>query len=476
MKPMPATPTLSAAATASTPASSPWPVFWVASVAVFLVSLDTTMLYAAFGALQAGFPGASAADMSWVLNAYTVLFAAMLIPAGGLADTHGRRRVFMLGVTLFIAASAACGLAGSVGWLIAARAVQAIGAALLTPASLALVLAAFPQSKRTVVVSLWGAVGGLAAAVGPSFGSLVVDTVGWQWAFYINVPLGAISIWRGAALLQSDKREEKREGAHKRLDVVGMLLVIVGVGALALAIVQSESPRWARSELLMAAATGLVALAGFVLWARRTRDPLVDLRLFRHRTYTFVNLATFSFGIAFAIMFFGFFFYMTEVWHYSLPRAGLAITPGPLLVVATAIVSGRIAARTGHRPFLVGGALLYAASGAWFLFVPGTTPEYLTQWLPGVVMSGLGVGLVLPSLSGAAVNKLPADQYAVGSAVNQATRQIGSVLGVAITVLLLGHAGLERADFTPLYALHVGLALLTALLCLPVDTKPAATT
>jgi EmrB/QacA subfamily drug resistance transporter len=455
--------------------ASPWPVFWVASVAVFLVSLDTTMLYAAFGALQAGFPGASPADMSWVLNAYTVLFAAMLIPAGGLADTHGRRRVFMLGVTLFIAASAACGLAGSVGWLIAARAVQAIGAALLTPASLALVLAAFPQSKRTVVVSLWGAVGGLAAAVGPSFGSLVVDTVGWQWAFYINVPLGAISIWRGAALLQSDKREEKLEGAHKRLDVVGMLLVIVGVGALALAIVQSESPRWARSELLMAAATGLVALAGFVLWARRARDPLVDLRLFRHRTYTFVNLATFSFGIAFAIMFFGFFFYMTEVWHYSLPRAGLAITPGPLLVVATAIVSGRIAARTGHRPFLVGGALLYAASGAWFLFVPGTTPEYLTQWLPGVVMSGLGVGLVLPSLSGAAVNKLPADQYAVGSAVNQATRQIGSVLGVAITVLLLGHAGLERADFTPLYALHVGLALLTALLCLPVDTKPAAT-
>lgn len=468
MKPLPATAVL-AAAPASAPAASPWPVFWIASVAVFLVSLDTTMLYAAFGALRAGFPGATAADMSWVLNAYTVLYAAMLIPAGGLADTHGRKKVFMLGVTLFIAASAACGLAGSVGWLIAARAAQAIGAALLTPASLALVLGAFPQSKRTVVVSLWGAVGGLAAAVGPSFGSLVVDAVGWQWAFFINVPMGAISVWRGAALL----KEEKREGARKRLDTVGMLLVIVGVGALALAIVQSDSPHWARSELLMAAATGLVALAGFVLWARRTRDPLVDLRLFQHRTYTFVNLATLSFGIAFAMMFFGFFFYMTEVWHYSLPRAGLAITPGPLLVVATAIVSGRIAARTGHRPFLVGGALLYAASGAWFLFMPGDTPDYLHQWLPGVLMSGLGVGLVLPSLSGAAVNKLPADQYAVGSAVNQATRQIGSVLGVAITVLLLGHAGVQRADFMPLYTLHVALAVLTAVLCLPVDTRPA---
>ena len=253
-----------------------------------------------------------------------------------------------------------------------------------------------------------------------------------------------------------------------------MALVVVGVGALALAIVQSESPQWPRSELLMAAATGAIALIGFVLWARTSADPLVDLKLFNNRTYTYVNLATLSFGIAFAMMFFGFFFYMTQIWHYSLPRAGLAITPGPLLVVVTAIISGRIAARVGHRPFLVGGALLYAASGAWFLLVPGLTPDYLHHWLPGVVMSGIGVGLVLPSLSGAAVNKLPAEQYGVGSAVNQATRQIGSVLGVAITVLLLGHAGLQLGDFTPLYSLHVGLALLTAVLCLPVDTRPVA--
>jgi len=457
------------AATLSAAPASPWPIFWVASVAVFLVSLDTTMLYAAFGALRAGFPQASAADMSWVLNAYTVVYAAMLIPAGGLADTHGRKKIFMIGVTLFLAASAACGLAGTVGWLIAARALQAVGAALLTPASLAIVLAAFPQSKRAVAVSLWGAVGGLAAAIGPSLGSFVVDSVGWPWAFFINLPLGALSIWRGASLLQ----EVRRPGAARRLDMVGMAMVIVGVGALALSIVQLDAPTWSRSELLVAAATGVIALVAFIVWARKAAEPLVDLSLFKHRTYTFVNLATLSFGTAFAMMFFGFFFYMTEVWHYSLPRAGLAITPGPLLVVATAIITGRIAARIGHRPFLVGGALIYAASGTWFLLVPGLTPHYLHQWLPGVILSGLGVGMVLPSLSAAAVNKLPAEQYAVGSAVNQATRQIGSVMGVAITVLLLGHAGVQRADFVPLYALHVGLALLTALLCLPVDTRPA---
>ena len=458
-----------ATATTTDKLASPWPVFWIASVAVFLVSLDTTMLFAAFRAVREGFPGTSAADMSWVLNAYTVVYAAMLIPAGGLADTHGRKKVFLIGVTLFLAASAACGLAGSVAWLIAARVAQAVGAALLTPASLSIVLAAFPQNKRAIAVSLWGAVGGLAAAIGPSVGSFVVDSVGWPWAFYLNLPLGALSLWRGAALLKEAKKPE----GHRPVDGVGMALLIVGVGAIALSIVQSESTHWTRTELMVAAATGVIAMIAFVMWARVARSPLVDLRLFKNRTYTFVNLATLAFGTAFSIMFFAFFFYMTEVWHYTLPQAGLAITPGPLLVIPFAILSGRLATRLGHRPFLVGGGLLYACSGLWFLLVPGAQAAYLTHWLPGLLMSGMGVGLVLPSLSAAAVNRLPADQYAVGSAVNQATRQIGSVMGVAITVLLLGHAGLTHASFVPLYLCHVGLALVTALLCLPVNTRPA---
>jgi len=194
-------------------AASPWPIFWIASVAVFLVSLDATMLYAAFSAMRAGFPEASAADMSWVLNGYTVVYAAMLIPSGGLADTHGRKRMFMVGVLLFLAASAACGLAGNVGWLIAARVAQAVGAALLTPASLSIVLAAFPASQRSVAVSLWGAVAGLAAAVGPSLGAFVVDAAGWPWAFYINLPLGALSLWFGASRLVESVRPEARPAA-----------------------------------------------------------------------------------------------------------------------------------------------------------------------------------------------------------------------------------------------------------------------
>jgi EmrB/QacA subfamily drug resistance transporter len=448
--------------------SSPWPVFWVASIATFLVSLDTTMLFAAFDPLRHAFADASAADLSWVLNAYTVVYATMLIPAGGLADTHGRKRIFLVGVALFLAASAACGLAGTVGWLIAARVLQAIGAALLTPASLSIVLAAFPQTRRAVVVSLWGAVGGLAAAVGPSAGSFVIDTLGWPWAFYINLPLGGLALWRGAALLT----ESAHVGSHRRVDGVGMALLMLAVGAVTLAIVESEAPSWNRTELALLGATGLVAAGAFVAWARKAPAPLVDLALFRHRTYRFVNAATLVFGAAFSMMFLTFFFFMMNVWHYSLPQAGLAVTPGPLLVMPTAIITGRLATRLGHRRFLVGGSLLYAVSSLWFLLVPGTEAQYVSHWLPGLVMSGIAVGLVLPSLSAAAVNRLPVAHYAVGSAVNQATRQIGSVLGVALTVALIGNAALQRNDFDALYLLHGVLALLTGLLCLPVDTRP----
>lgn len=450
--------------------TSPWPVFWVASVAVFLVAMDGTMLFAAFSALRAGFPQATAADLSWVINAYTVVYAAMLIPAGGLADRHGRKSVFLVGVVLFLLASVACGLAGTVQWLVAARVVQAMGAALLTPASLSLVLGVFPADKRAIAVSLWGAVGGLAAAVGPSLGSFAIAALGWQWAFYLNVPLGLFSVWRGIRLLQ----ESRQFSAQRPLDVVGICLLVIGVGALALAVVQADSPDWSRQALLASSAVGLLGLTGFIAWARFAAAPLVDLNLFRNPTYRYVNLATFSFGIAFAMMFFAFFFYMNALWKYPLPLAGLAMAPGPLMVIPVAAISGRIASRRGHRPLLVTGCLIYACSALWFYLVPGVEPAYLTQWLPGMLLSGIGVGMVMPSLSGAAVSHLPTEHYAVGGAVNQAIRQIGSVIGVALTVLILGSASLQRASFDAIYLCHMGLALLTAVMCLPVSTSPTA--
>jgi len=451
------------------PEASPWLAFWIASSAVFLVSLDSTMLFAAFEALRQSFADSSTATLSWVLNAYTVVYAAMLIPAGGLADAHGRKRVFRLGLAVFIAASVACGWAPSVAWLIAARVAQAVGAALLTPASMAIVLAAFPVERRAAVVSLWGAVGGLAAAVGPSLGSWVTDQAGWPWAFYINVPVGLWAWWHSRSRIEEAAKPVQR----RPVDVVGLLLLMVAVGAVALAIVESGSPAWHRGQIAAVAGGGVLAGLAFVAWARVHTAPLLDLSLFANATYRYVNAATLAFGTAFSMMFLGFFFFMTGVWHYTLPQAGLAVTPGPLLVMPTAIITGRLVGRLGHRPFLVGGALLYACSGLWLMLVPGTQPDYLRDWLPGLLMSGVGVGLVLPSLAGAAVSRLPAEHYAVGAAFNQATRQIGGVLGVAITVGLLGGAdGVLRTDFHLLYGLHAGLAVLTALLCVPVNTRP----
>jgi EmrB/QacA subfamily drug resistance transporter len=446
----------------------PWPVFFVASIAVFLVSIDGTVLFAAFAALRSGFPHSTAADMSWVLNGYTVVYAALLVPAGRLSDALGRKRVFLFGLLLFLAASAACGAAPSVGFLVAARVLQAVGAALLTPASLALVLGAFPADKRAVVVSLWGAVGGLAAALGPSIGAAVVDVAGWRWAFFLNLPLGLVAWWRGRSRL-TEWRDAKGDAS---LDGVGIALLITGVGALAYGIVQADVLGWRSRGVLGGSAGGLAMLAVFVAWARRRPNPAVDLSLFADRTYREVNLATLAFGIAFSMMFFAMFFILMQVWHYTLPQAGLAVSPGPLLVVPVAMVAGRIAARVGHRPLLVLGSLLYAAGGLWLYMRVSTTPDYLGVWLPGLLMTGTAVGMVLPSLSGAAVARLAPARFGVGSAVNQAVRQMGGVLGVAATVAFVGHASPQIADFRSLYLTHVALALITAILCLRIDTAP----
>jgi EmrB/QacA subfamily drug resistance transporter len=439
-------------------------------VAVFLVSIDATVLYAAFPALRLAFPEAGSADLSWVLNAYTLVFAALLVPAGRFADLRGRKRTFLLGLAMFLAGSLGCGLAGHVATLIAMRAAQGAGAALLLPASLSIVLAAFPASKRAIAVSLWGAVSGIAGALGPSLGSFLVDRFGWPWAFFLNLPLGAIALWRGWNILDESRDPER----GTRIDVVGVVLLILGVGAITFGLVQSEALGWMSPTVPLAIAGGLATLVAFVAWARKVSAPAIDLSLFRDATYCYINLASLCFGIGFAMMFFQTFLFTTGVWSYSLTRAGLAGSPGPLLVVPTAILCGRFAARAGHKLLLVTGSLVSTAASIWFALMPGVHPDYLHTWLPGALLTGLGVGMVMPSLSAAAVVHLPPARFGVGSAVNQAVRQMGAVLGVALTVAITGHATLGLAEFHTLCYLQIALGLATAILCAPVDTRPRA--
>ncbi len=445
-----------------------WRVFAIACIAIFMVSLDTTILYAGFSNILHSFPGATAADLSWAMNAYSIVYAAMLIPAGGIADKFGRKKVFMLGVLLFVSASFACGASPSVGWLIVARIFQSIGACLLSPAALAIVLEAFPREKRMVVMGAWGAVGALAAALGPGIGSLIIDVGGWQWAFFINIPIGLFCIWQSMASLQESSQPRDK----LRLDWVGILQLMTGVGAIAFGIVELNSAHWSAVELGPIALLGLALLLSYIPWAKSNPEPLFELSLFKSNTFLFANIAGFVFAIAFAIMFFSFFFWMKTIWHFSQSTAGTAIMPGPLTVVPTAILSGKLASKIGHRPLLITGTITYALSSLWFMLVPDASPDYLTEWLPGLLLSGLSVGLVIPSLSAASVFGLPAKDYAVGSAINHAVRQVGTVIGVSLTVLVLAKADLQIADFHRMYAIHITLALITGLLCLPINTHP----
>lgn len=452
---------------ASRPSDSPWRTFWIASAAVFLVLLDTTAVVAAYASLREHFGGVSVASLSWTLNAYTVLFAALLVPAGRLADLLGRKRLFVHGLALFSAASALCALAPGIGWLIAARALQAVGAALITPTSLALVLSVFPREMRAAAVGLFSAVGALAAAVGPAFGSWVIEVSSWRWVFLINVPLGAFAWW----LSQRDLAESTspETGAHP--DLPGIALLALGTGALAWGVVRSEAPGW--GPPLAAAALGLVLLLAFTRWARGRPSAALDLTLFDNRSFLFVNLATAVFGVAFTMMFLSAFLFLMGVWGYSQALAGWAVTPGPLMVIPVAITASRVAGRIGHRPLLLAGGALYAVAQAWLALRIGTTPDYLLTWLPAQLLGGAAVGLVLPALSGAAVARLGPTQFGVGGGVNNALRQMGGAIGAALAVALVGQAGAGLAQFKLLYGVLAVLGLVTAVLCLPVDTRPA---
>ncbi len=447
-------------------AASPWAVFGLTAIAVFLVSVDGTIVLAAFPALRDEFAATSPARLSWVLNGYTIVYAALLVPAGRWADTTGRRRVFLAGLALFGLASALCGLAATPAWLVAARVVQAAGAAMLTPASLALILAAFPAARRAVAVSLWGAVGALAAAVGPAVGGWLVDLAGWRAVFLVNLPIVLIALWRARVRLLESRSPEPAAAP----DWLGIALLIGGVGAIVLGIVEAD--HLALGEAAGISTAGLALLLGFVAWARGRPGAALDLSLFAEPSYGWVNAASLVFGAAFTMMFLGFFLYLTAIWHYSLTQAGLAVTPGPLAVIPVAILGGRLAGRMGHRPLLVAGGVLFALSQLWFLLALDATPDFLRHWLPRMLLGGVSVGLVLPALGAAAAARLGPRSFGAGNAANAAFRQVGSAFGAAGVVLLAGHAEAGLAEFDTVFKLLIVGGLLTALLCLPVDTRP----
>ena len=409
---------------------SPWIVLASTSLAVFAVFLDTTIGFVSFPAISATFHSSGPSTLSWVLNAYTLVFAALLIPAGRLADRIGRRKMFMIGVVVFTTGSMLCGLAPNVGFLIGAEMLEAIGAAILVPSSLALVLQTFPREKIPVAVAIWGAIGAVAGAAGPTLGALVVDNLSWRWAFYINLPVGLVSFFLGRRVLP-----EGRETNPGRLpDPFGVALLAGGIALVTYAIVQTNSWGWASAEFAVTLLLGAVVLGCFVYRCNSVGNPVIHLGLFRANNFRWANMAMIVFAIGFNAMFLGNVLFLTRVWRYSILRAGLAISVGPLIVAATAPLFGKLAGRIGQRRLLVPGGLLWATGGIYLIARTTTFADYVGVYLPAVVCTGLGVALCLPQLSSAAVQGLPPDQFGSGSAVGQALRNLGSTFGVALVI------------------------------------------
>jgi EmrB/QacA subfamily drug resistance transporter len=454
---------------ASPPALGPaWRTLAIASLASFATFLDTTVLFVAFPDIGRSFPSVSPASLSWVLNGYTIAFAALLIPAGKMADRVGHKRAFLTGSALFTLASLVCALAPGVGVLIAFRVVQAAGAAALLPSSLALVLRSFPRERVPLAVAVWGATGATAGAIGPTLGSALVEAADWRWVFLINLPVGLLTVGAGARLLQ-----ESKNGGTRIPSPVGVGLIAAAASLISLSLVKTDAWGWLDLETLAVLGAGLALLLLFVLHQRRTSAPVLDLDLFQSRNFVWANLATLVFGVGFSAMFFGSILFLTNVWEWSILDAGLGVSPGPLLVAVLAPIFGRVASRSGQRPLLLAGGVLFSLGGLWRLTFLGSTPDYLADYLPSMLFTGMGVALCLPQLAGVVAQSLAPERLGVGGATNQATRQFGGTLGVALAIAFVGHAAsLEEAlaGYDRIWWLLIAGGLATSLLALPMRT------
>lgn len=409
-------------------------VLLVAAFGAFLAFLDSTIVNVAFPDIQRHFHS-DISDLSWMLNAYNIVFAAFLVAAGRLADLMGRKRVFILGVALFTVASGLCAIAESVGELVAFRVLQGIGAAVLVPASLGLVVEAFPAERRAHGVNLWGAAGAIAAGLGPPIGGALIEADGWRWVFLVNLPLGVFAVLAARRALV----ENRAAGRRRVPDVRGAVLLAFALGLLTLGVIKGPDWGWASlptSGSLLAAA---VAMVGFVMSSRHHPAPMVEPTLLRIQSFVAGTGLTAVASAGFYAYLLTHVLFLNYVWGYTLLEAGMAVAPAALVAAVVAAVLGRVADRHGYR-FIVGiGALIWAASLLWYLKVVGSQPDFLGEWLPGQILQGIGVGATFPLLGSAALARLAkGGSYATASAVTGTIRQVGAVIGVAVLVILVG--------------------------------------
>ncbi len=409
-------------------------IFVVTALGAYMASLDLSIVNVAFPSLERSFPHDATSTLAWVITGYSVVFGSLLVVAGRTADRLGRRMVFFWGLAVFCGGSAVCGLAPSVAILIVGRVIEGAGAAAMLPSSLGLLLGAFNAERRSQMVALWGGIGALAVATGPSLGASLISIASWHWIFYVNIPLGLVAWLFGRSVLVESKTDSEKATP----DYLGAVLVALALAGIVLGISQGPTWGWTSASIISSFAASIVLGVVFLVRSAHHDSPVLDLNLFSQRSFTFANAATLLYAMGFFAMLLGNILFLTSVWHYSILSAGLAVTPSPLVVAAVSGPAGRLASRIGFRQVLTIGSILFAGGLAWYAVLIGLHPEYLALWLPATIITGLGIGFTFPVLSAAAVSSLPKERFAVGSAVNQTARQIGGAFGIALMVVILG--------------------------------------
>jgi EmrB/QacA subfamily drug resistance transporter len=398
--------------------------FAISSIALFMAALDNLVVTTALPVIRASFQ-ANLAELEWIVNAYTLTFAVLLLTGAALGDRFGRKRVFIIGLAIFTGGSAIAALSSTVEVLIAARAIQGLGGAIITPLSLTILSAAVPKERRAVALGAWGGIAGLAIAIGPLVGGAIAEGLAWQFIFWINVPIGLVAIPLAMA------RRTETYVPSSRLDLPGLGLVSAGLFAIVWGLVRGNELGWTSPEIVATLAVGAVLVAAFVAWEARTAEPMLPLSFFRSRQFSAANTVSLlmTFGMFGSIFLLAQFFQVVQ--GYSPLAAGIRTLPWTIMPVFVAPLAGLVSTRTGTRPLLVLGMTLQAAALAWLSVVSTPTVDYI-ELAPAFVMAGIGMGLFFAPIANVVLSAVRPEEEGKASGANNAIRELGGVFGVAV--------------------------------------------
>src|SRR6266566_6893118 len=435
-----------------TPENKKWWTLAAVSVGLFMIMLDNTVVNVALPSMRRSLH-LSLADLEWIVAGYALTFAAFMLTGGKLADLLGRRLIFMAGLVVFTGASLACGLAPNGGFLIGARIVQGLGGALMNPATLSIITATFPPRQRGTAIGIWAGVSAMALAIGPLVGGLLTEHVNWNWIFFINVPVGIVGLLATPIFID----ESRDTSLDQRPDVPGLVTSGVGLFSLTYAFIEANHYGWGSQRILGAFALAAVSLVVFVMLELRQRAPMLDLSLFRNRTFSGANASMLFVGLAMFGTFFYVSLYLQNVLGYSPVQAGASFLPMTVLIILISPQAGALTDRVGSR-WLVGAGMTLLAAMLFYYSRLGAT-ETFWALLPGLVLGGVGMGLTMTPVTAAAMSAVAVDKAGVGSAVLNSARQVGGSLGIAVMGAIVASSSSYLTGFHD--ALRVG-----SLLCL----------